>query len=73
MFLVDSDSTRVFGVFLSGRNVKKKSSGETYVLSLITVAIRVSMAGVGDKGRLLPGGTGFLAISGIKFLGLILF
>ena len=43
------------------------------MLSRITVAICVSMAGVGDKGRLLSGGTGFLAISSIKFLDLIIF
>jgi len=41
------------------------------MLSRITVAICVSMAGVGGKGRPLSEGTGFLAISGIYFLGLI--
>ena len=35
------------------------------MLSRITVAIRESMAEVGDERRLLSGGTGFLAISGI--------
>ena len=35
------------------------------MLSRITDAICESMAGVGGKRRLLSGGTGFLAISGI--------
>ena len=35
------------------------------MLSRITVAICESMAGVGGKRRLLSGGKGFLAISGI--------
>ena len=38
------------------------------MLSRITVAICESMAGVGDERRLLSGGTGFLAISGITSL-----
>ena len=40
--------------------------------SRITVSICVSMAGVGGIRRLLPGGTGFLAISGIIVLFFIL-
>lgn len=35
------------------------------MLSRITVAMCESMAGVGDERRLLSGGDGFLAISGI--------
>ena len=35
--------------------------------SRISVAIRVSMAGVGGIGRLPLGGTGFLAISGTYY------
>ena len=41
------------------------------MLSRITVAICESMAGVGGKRRLLSGGTGFLAISGIIFVFLV--
>ena len=41
------------------------------MLSCITGTICVSMAGVGDMGRLFSGGTGFLAISIIQFLDLI--
>ena len=41
------------------------------MLSRITVAICESMAGVGGKKRLLSGGTGFLAISGITFVFLV--
>ena len=41
------------------------------MLPRITVAICVSMAEVGDTGRLLSEGTGFLAISGITSLGFI--
>ena len=44
---------------------------EVYMLSRITVAICESMAGVGGKRRLLSGGTGFLAISGIVFVFLV--
>ena len=38
-----------------------------------TIAICVSMApaGIGDKGRLLSGGTWFLAITSIQFLDLV--
>ena len=42
------------------------------MLSRITVAICEYMAGVGGKRRLLSGGTGFLAISGITFVFLVL-
>ena len=38
----------------------------------ITVAVCVPMAGVGGSGRPLPGGTVFLAISGILFFALVL-
>ena len=38
------------------------------MLSHITVAICESMADMGGKRRLLSGGTGFLAISGIIFV-----
>ena len=41
------------------------------MLSRITVAICESMQGVGGKRRLLSGGTGFLAISGIIFAFLV--
>ena len=53
-------------------NVKYFSKwGNLCVLSRITVAICVSIAGVGDKEILLSGATGFLAISGIQFIDLI--
>ena len=39
--------------------------------SRITVAVCVPMAEVGDSGRLLPGRTVFLAISGITFFALV--
>ena len=39
--------------------------------SRITVAVCVPMAGVGCSGRPLPGGTVFLAISGILFFALV--
>ena len=39
--------------------------------SRITVAVCVPMAGVGGTGRPLPGGTVFLAISGILFFALV--
>ena len=39
--------------------------------SRITVAVCVPMAGVGGSGRSLPGGTVFLAISGILFFALV--
>ena len=39
--------------------------------SRITVAVCVPMAGVGGSGRPLPGGTVFLAISGILFFALV--
>ena len=39
--------------------------------SRITVAVCVPMAGVGSSGRPLPGGTVFLAISGILFFALV--
>ena len=42
------------------------------MLPRITVAICVSMAGAWGKRRLLSGGTGFLAISGIVLLVLII-
>ena len=38
--------------------------------SRITVAVCVPMAGIGGSGRPLPGGTVFLAISGILFFAL---
>ena len=41
------------------------------MLSRFTVAICVSMAGVGGKRRRLSGGTGFLAIYGIVLLALV--
>ena len=41
------------------------------MISRITAAICESMAGVGGKRRLLSGGTGFLAISGIIFVFLV--
>ena len=41
------------------------------MLSHITVAICESMADMGGKRRLLSGGTGFLAISGIIFVLLV--
>ena len=39
--------------------------------SRITVAVCVPIAGVGSSGRPLPGGTMFLAISGILFFALV--
>ena len=39
--------------------------------SRITVAVCVSMAGVGGSGRPLPGGTVILAISDILFFALV--
>ena len=39
--------------------------------SRITVAVCVPTAGVGGSGRPLPGGTVFLAISGILFFALV--
>ena len=39
--------------------------------SRITVAVCVPMAGVGGTGRPLPGGTRFLAISGILVFALV--
>ena len=39
--------------------------------SRITVAVFVTMAGVGGSGRPLPGGTVFLVISGILFFALV--
>ena len=39
--------------------------------SRIIVAVCVPMAGVGGSGRPLPGGTVFLAISGILFFALV--
>ena len=39
--------------------------------SRITVAVCVPIAGVGASGRPLPGGTVFLAISGILFFALV--
>ena len=39
--------------------------------SRITVAVCVPIAGVGSSGRPLPGGTMFLAISGILFFARI--
>ena len=41
------------------------------MLSRITVAVCVPMAGVGGSGRPLPAGTEFLAISGILFFALV--
>ena len=41
------------------------------MLSRITVAVCVPMAGVGGSGRPLPGGTVFLPISGILFFALV--
>ena len=39
--------------------------------SHITVAVFVTMAGVGGSGRPLPGGTVLLVISGILFFALV--
>ena len=39
--------------------------------SRITVAVCVPMAGVGGSGRPLPGGTVYLAISGILFFAFV--
>ena len=61
---------RVFCVFRGSQRQKMFTWGNLCYLAF-TVAICVSMAGAGDKGRLLSGGTGFYAVSGIKFLDLI--
>ena len=62
-------------VFFSGwcqRQINFKWGNLCYLVSriIITVAVCVSMAGVGDKERHLAGGTGFLAISSITLLDL---
>ena len=66
MFDVSSTSNYYFRY--SGFNARLILWVNAFMPSRITVAICVSMAGVGGKSRLFSGGTEFLVISGIIYL-----